>query len=406
MAPTLHSKFGASGAHRWVLCPGSIQLIEKVGKDDDNNIPADEGTLAHELAEALLNNPDWPPEMDTKAIPSWVIAIVKNSHRWKDEYADMFNYREMLSVALRYREFCQANINSFTTEYTEVQTAMPRIDPSAFGTNDHALVDLTQRHAIISDLKYGQGVRVAAKNNMQVLQYAEGLRQFIFDEHGIELQTFEGRIFQPRAKEGENIDVWMFDIKHVNAFVEEAAESARQAKLDDPPFNPGDKQCLFCDAKGSCVALKDFMSDRLRADFDEFDEALENNAALVEGMSDKDLAIWVDRVKPVVKWMEAIKARAHKRAMEGHTIPGHKLVAGRSGYKVDAEAIDFLLGDEAWKPRAIKSQSELKKELGTARFNTLLGGLYKETKGQPTLAPESSKAEPYVNADASEFDDL
>ena len=399
MAPTLHSKFGASGAHRWVECPGSIQMVEKYGGDTGGEA-ADEGTLAHELGEALLRHPEYPPE--TEDIVPWVIGIVKESERWKEEYAEKFNYREMLSVALRYRDFCQGNDSSFKTEYIEMQVAMPRIDESAFGTNDHALVDLNQRHAIITDLKYGQGVRVPAKNNYQILQYAEGVRQRIKDDHGIELKTFEGRIFQPRAKDGENIDLWYFDLPVVEDYVHKAHTSAQLAKTDDPPLVPGDKTCQWCPAKGACPALADYMSDRLKHDFPDLDEAIEQYTTLLPAMSDEDLALWLGRIKPVNEWLAAIKTQATKRALEGHNLPGYKLGVGRNSYKPDEALLAVVVGDDAYKPPALRSKSDLEKTYGKA----LIDGCYTAVEGQPSLVPESSKVATYEAADADDFDDL
>ena len=47
-----HSRFGASSAHRWMACPGTIRMCE--GIPERSSAYADEGTQAHELLELRL----------------------------------------------------------------------------------------------------------------------------------------------------------------------------------------------------------------------------------------------------------------------------------------------------------------------------------------------------------------
>ena len=47
-----HALLSASGAHRWLKCPGSARL-ETLFEDKDNDFAA-EGTLAHEIAELKI----------------------------------------------------------------------------------------------------------------------------------------------------------------------------------------------------------------------------------------------------------------------------------------------------------------------------------------------------------------
>ena len=49
-----HAVLSASGAHRWLNCPPSAKLEEKM--EDKSSVYAQEGTLAHELAELELSN--------------------------------------------------------------------------------------------------------------------------------------------------------------------------------------------------------------------------------------------------------------------------------------------------------------------------------------------------------------
>ena len=49
-----HSEIGASGAKRWMNCPGSVRLCRTI--PNESSAAAEEGTAAHELAETCLKS--------------------------------------------------------------------------------------------------------------------------------------------------------------------------------------------------------------------------------------------------------------------------------------------------------------------------------------------------------------
>ena len=53
--PTKHARCSASAAHRWINCPGSVALSDQC-PDPGASSYADEGTLAHSLAELKLRH--------------------------------------------------------------------------------------------------------------------------------------------------------------------------------------------------------------------------------------------------------------------------------------------------------------------------------------------------------------
>ena len=50
---TSHSKYSASGAHRWIACPGSM-VLSKLAPPTGSSLAADRGTAAHTVAAAYL----------------------------------------------------------------------------------------------------------------------------------------------------------------------------------------------------------------------------------------------------------------------------------------------------------------------------------------------------------------
>ena len=51
--PTKHARCSASAAHHWINCPGSVALSDQC-PDPGSSSYADEGTVAHNLAELKL----------------------------------------------------------------------------------------------------------------------------------------------------------------------------------------------------------------------------------------------------------------------------------------------------------------------------------------------------------------
>lgn len=62
---TAHSVIGASGMHRWAVCPGSVPLAT-ISPPGVESAAAYEGTLAHAVAEHRLQTGAWPAQVDIR----------------------------------------------------------------------------------------------------------------------------------------------------------------------------------------------------------------------------------------------------------------------------------------------------------------------------------------------------
>ena len=51
-----HSKLSPSSSKRWMICAGSIRLIEELGVESKTSKYAAEGTVAHSVGEDCLEN--------------------------------------------------------------------------------------------------------------------------------------------------------------------------------------------------------------------------------------------------------------------------------------------------------------------------------------------------------------
>jgi hypothetical protein len=141
---TAHALLGASKAHRWMACPGSIALEHDL--PDTPSPHAEEGTRAHELAAAWL-------EQRFEAFKNAPDEMEENV-RFYVEYVRREAVGHQLLIEQR-------------VDYSDVIGA-----PNSFGTAD--CIILAGDTIKIIDLKYGMGVRVDAEENEQLMLYALG----------------------------------------------------------------------------------------------------------------------------------------------------------------------------------------------------------------------------------------
>jgi len=166
-----HSKFSASGSERWLNCSASVALEEQSPPSVDN-FWSKEGTLAHEVLEAVLNRAPIPDSFDVT--------------------------REMISnvekVARKIRAIQQAEGGTLLVEKRVYATF---IHEEMFGTCD-AIIAGNDRTLHIIDFKYGAGHIVAAEKNTQLIQYALS----VAESYDWDFDRVKMWIMQPRA--GEN----------------------------------------------------------------------------------------------------------------------------------------------------------------------------------------------------------
>ena len=162
--PDVHAVLSASGAKKWLNCPGA-KALEKLFPDTTTEY-AEEGTLAHALAEAKVK---YELGQITKAKYAKEVKKIEESPLYSGE---MEEHTE------GYKEYVTEIVNYYKKSHKDVKVAVEkRIDfsdyvPEGFGTGDICIVTSNDIHII--DLKYGKGVRVEAERNPQLMLYALG----------------------------------------------------------------------------------------------------------------------------------------------------------------------------------------------------------------------------------------
>ena len=372
--PGAHAKLSASGAHRWLACPGSVQLEQHF--EDTTSAYAEEGTLAHAVAELKLTK--YFKGMGPKKFSN-VMAEFEKSPHWSREIDTMTDVYvdEIKRLALVYPSEPFINI--------EERLDFSEWAPEGFGTADYLMIYGDQ--LTVCDLKYGKGVPVEATENPQGLLYMLGAYaayRFIYD-----IKRARFGIIQPRL---DAVKYWEISVDDLLAFGEKVKPIARQAFDGCDEFHAGE-HCRFCKAKAKC-------GERGQQMFKVVETINHTDKSL---LSHAEIGAMLGKCKGVADWISDLEDMALAELLKGEKIDGYKVVEGRSNRKITdeprlASALEGAGFDEAviYKPRALETITNLEKIVGKADFAKLAKGCIEKPQGKPTLVPESDKRPPYV----------
>lgn len=306
MPPIKHALLGASSAARWIACPPSARLTENM--EGGSSKYAEEGTKAHEACEHALRYKlkKWEDGKPFDLLTDWA--------QWSMP-------TEMFNAACRYTSFIYDLWVGFTSRpsvFIEQEVNVEQWVPGGFGTCDCLLIGDGVLHIV--DFKYGQGVPVSCENNPQLMYYALGAYALFAATD--EIQTVRMSIVQPRIQEEpETFEMPLADLLNwAEKTLQPAAMLAWEGKGN---FAPGEKQCRFCKAYPTCRAWQDKYGDL--AGF----EPLPQPATL----SDKELGEWLRKLVGLADYARDLEEYAQQALLDGHQIPGWKLVEGRSTRK-------------------------------------------------------------------------
>lgn len=365
-----HATLGASGAHRWMECPASVEMEKRWPRSE--SVYAAEGTLAHHFAEMCLKTGvDARELIDEPGCDELTVDMA----RYIQEYVD---YVRAIPGDL----------------HVEMKVDFSKWVPDGFGTADAII--LNDGTAYIVDLKYGKGVRVFAEENPQGMLYALGAYyelSMLYD-----IKEFVIAIHMPRL---DHIDEWSISVEKLIAWAEDRVVPAGKAALEtDAEFKPGPKQCRFCGAKDVCKAYTEYT---LAEAFEGF-EAIENPGELktVAEMSPSEVAQCLRITDTIKNWANGVQAYAQTLLEQGTDVPGYKLVHGRnSRVWVDPDGASKSLVRKLTKKVAYEekliSPAAAEKILG--KDSKLLERLIETRPGKPTIA-EISDRRPAIECNA------
>ena len=383
--PEAHAILSASAAHRWLNCPASVSLT--AGLPDTAGEAAAEGTLAHAVCELRIRKQFLEP-MSTRSYNA----------KLKKLQADPQYSAEMAEGAEMYFD----TINAYYLERVSKPhiAVEQKVDYSAYAPEGYGTADciiIGGGVLDIVDYKYGKGFSVDAEDNPQLKLYALGAMYrygMLYDVKRVRLT-----IVQPRAG---GVKSWETTREALTAWGEEIRPIAQSAYDGTGPCVCGpwcDKG--FCKIKATCRVRNDAL---LKADF------ADSVGKLPPELSDEEIGAALAYAKRVKSWMSDLEDYVQSALLQGKTIPGWKLVEGKSNRAITDidKAFAALIKngyDEAMlyerKPLTLTG---LEKLVGAKRLPEIIGTYLDKPRGKPTLVPESDKR-PAYNSVAEDFGD-
>lgn len=388
MPPSLHAILSASSAKRWMSCPPSARLEEKLrDRFGDRSSPfAEEGSRAHALAELKLRR-------ELGEINKFSFETQRNAMTGVDSEMEWATNLYVDIVMQKY--YAAKNACPDAQLLIEQRLDFSRWVPHGFGTGD--VVILSDSILEVADLKYGKGIPVQAERNPQARCYGLGALAAHGDLYGF--TKICNTIIQPRL---DSVTEEVLTREELLRWAEEElkpkAELAWEGKGE---YEPGD-HCRFCAARALCY-------HRAAKCMQVFDSGLQTPGIL----PDSEIPRILECADVIESWIKDIRAYAQAQALKGQQWAGFKLVQGRRPPRkwTDTEAVVDQLSragytdEQIYKPRELISVGEAEKLLGKPAFRAILGALSSQGEGAPTLVPESDKRLA-INSTEAAFADL
>lgn len=334
-----HARLSPSKAAQWSACTASVGFIERLLKEgklkpDKSSEAADEGTKAHEVAEALLLGSKIPGD----ATP------------------------EMLRHGKAYRQFCLeiAGKKPWKVEaqaplwYDTSETCNGHVDFAAWDTEG----------AVICDYKFGKGKFVHADHNKQLAIYAAAILYSVFGDGLPSTYPVTLAIYQPRcAVDGVPFTKWATTWDKLRLFVTREIEIPASIILNPKAehllrFAPSEHVCMWCPARkqSQCEAYARYLMDG--TGMESIIDGVNVAKPRANELSDEAIAIVVTRYTELDQWIKGVYELAEHRFNSGNPVKGLKRVKGKRPPRVwteveKAEAyFELCFGDAAFAPPA------------------------------------------------------
>ena len=380
--PDKHAKLSPSAAARWINCPGSIRLSEKVPPPPSSDY-ADEGTLAHAVAETKLLR-------ETRILTARIY-----NDRIKKAQASEYWSGEMDEATELYADTVLEHLAGAGDDATLMVEQLLNLDewaPGSFGTSDAVIIGGDTIEVI--DLKYGKGVRVDAEDNPQLRLYALGAAGLFGDLY--DFKNVKTTIIQPRLSHVSSEEL---PLEELRAWGEQVVRPAAKAAAAGTGQTACGNWCRWCPAKAVCRTRAEANLELAKMDFRK-----------PEILSAEEIGEVLRKADELQRWAADVQDYALKQAMDGEHIDGWKLVEGRSvrKYADDLKVAEVLqaagYAEAMLYERKLNGLTAMEKLVGKKKLAELLGDLIIKPAGKPVLVPEDDRREPIASANSARED--
>jgi hypothetical protein len=384
-----HTRVSPSALERVLACPGSVALSATVPEPKPTRFAA-EGTVFHNLAKMCLTFGFDPYD------------FLGQTHT-----ADGFDFEieeDMLDYLVAGLDELEALSSGAIKQIVETRVYLDKWLPGQSGTLDFGAI--TENGIIVWDWKYGAGIPVHPRKNPQLMAYALGL----WDQWArkrTKATKFRLVIHQPRHPSGGG--EWTCELDDLLFFGKRIAPIVADAIKGSDKFNPGEKQCTFCPARGVCPAYDKYSLELMQMEFEDLDAGKEK-PKLISQMTMKRRSYIVQHADMLKKWIEDQHQKVMEAALLGETTHGLKAVYGRAGKrswsdqdKVANRLRKMLDNDKVFVQKLV-SPAQVEKLLTEDQFRTIKPLVY-QSDPKPILVPEGDKRQA-IKPVADDFEDL
>ncbi|MGH7175192.1 MAG: DUF2800 domain-containing protein, partial [Minisyncoccia bacterium] len=267
-------------------------------------------------------------------------------------------------------------IQSADRFHVEYHVTSP-VHPLFYGTLDFAAIWDCIPSVEVVDLKGGKGIVVDPVENPQMMYYAFGL---IEKEDWPDSTAIRLTIAQPRGWQEKPINSWDTTVGYIRKWIADTLVPAMVRAEMDGTLDAGE-WCRFCPAKLVCPMLTGL-----------FKAAATVNPDEIVNYSDTAIGLNYNQVQAVKFYIKTLEEEALRRALQGRSVHGCKVVDKKANRVWKDGATDKAVakfGDTAWTPPKLKTPPQIE-ELGPegAKFVREFG--YTPHTGY-TLAREDDK---------------
>lgn len=260
----------------------------------------------------------------------------------------------------------------------------------------------------IADYKYGQGVSVSAKENLQMAIYSRStIKQKkipVRPDTKVRLH-----IYQPRVRQGERVSMWEITYAELEQFTDDRVLGPAQLIMGEGKrvFAPGEKTCQFCPAKTFCVARAESKVKGTPLEPIIMGEAPQ--LPPLETLSPEVIATIVLNKPDITAWLNTFDKYGLQMAASGKALPGTKIVASKGGHRSWSDPneaklmfLDLVAQGKVTKDRIIEEKLLTPKQAEEFEFDfekdqwQEVQALIFKPKGKPVLAPLDDPRPPYT----------
>lgn len=314
-----HAILGASGAHRWRRCPGSVRLSE--GQPDVTSVYAQEGTAAHVIAEDALRH-----------------------GRNADQYVG--HVEDDVTITAEIADGVQVYLDAVNDEigaggdnveiYLEEKFDLSPLDPPGdmFGTGDCVLWWPKEKFLDLWDYKNGFNP-VEVEANDQLMYYALGAVVKL----GVKPEKIRVSIVQPNALHRDGpVRSDEFTWEDLVDFKRRLFADAKRTQEKDAPLAVG-SWCKFCKAQAVCPAQKAVAIEVAQTEFETLPEPTPPDQ-----LTQEEILRVLEYSDVIEDWIGSIRAYVQAGLERGEEVPGWKLVDKRATrrWKDQDDVLKFL----------------------------------------------------------------